>query len=72
MGTGRKPLNARQKKTDRNNKILLALCCLYLALLTGVLIPSSVIGASPAEFVDAHYYQDPVRICRFSISSGRA
>lgn len=61
MGTGRKPLNARQKKTDRNNKILLALCCLYLALLTGVLIPSSVIGASPAEFVDAHYYQDPVR-----------
>ena len=61
MGTGGKPLNARQKKTDRNNKILLALCCLYLALLTGVFIPSSVISASPAEFVDAHYYQDPAR-----------
>ena len=60
-GIGRKPmkLNARQQKTDRNNRILLALSCLYMALLTGLLIPSSLINASPAEFVDAHYYQDP-------------
>ena len=27
-------LNKRQQKTDRNNKILLILCCLYMAILT--------------------------------------
>ena len=60
-GPGYKPmeLNARQKKTDRNNRILMLLCCLYMAILTGLFIPSAVISASPAEFVDAHYYQDP-------------
>ena len=58
---GLKPvaLNAKQRKTDRNNRILLILCCLYMAILTGVFIPSAVISASPAEFVDAHYYRDP-------------
>ena len=58
---GLKPveLNAKQRKTDRNNRRLLILCCLYMALLTGVFIPSAVISASPAEFVDAHYYRDP-------------
>ena len=57
----RQELNPRQKKTDRNNKILLALCCAYMALLTGLYIPSAVIGSSPAEFVDAHYFRDPAR-----------
>ena len=47
-------LNKRQRKTDKNNKILLILCCLYMAILTGVFVPSALIGASPAEFVDAH------------------
>ena len=62
-GLGYRPmmLNARQRKTDHNNKILLILSCLYLAILTGLLIPSALIGASPAEFVDAHYYQDPAQ-----------
>ena len=60
-GLGGRPaaLNVKQKRTDRNNKILLVLCCLYMALLTGLLIPSAVINASPAEFVDAHYYRNP-------------
>ena len=57
----RQELNPRQKKTDRNNRILLVLCCAYLALLTGLYIPSCVISASPAEFVDAHYFRDPAR-----------
>ena len=62
MRNGKRPeLNTRQKKTDRNNKILLCLACLYMALLTGLFIPSAVISASPAEFVDAHYFRDPVR-----------
>ena len=59
----RKParLSAEQRKADRNNRILLFLSCLYMALMTGWFIPSSLIGSSPAEFVDAHYYQDPAQ-----------
>ena len=62
-GLGYKPmeLNPRQRKTDRNNRILLVFCMLYMALLTGLLIPSELIKASPAEFVDAHYYRNPAR-----------
>ena len=54
-------MNTRQLKTNRNNIILLVLSCLYMAILTGLLIPSALIGASPAEFVDAHYYHNPAR-----------
>ena len=54
-------LNAKQQKTNRNNIILLCLSCVYMALLTGLLIPSALIGASPAEFVDAHYYHNPAQ-----------
>ena len=63
LGVGGRPkeLNPRQKKTDRNNRILLALCCVYLTVLTGLLIPSQVIAASPQEFADVHEYADPVR-----------
>ena len=62
-GLGYRPmdLNARQKRTDRNNRILLALCGLYMAVLTGLFIPSEIIKASPAEFTDVHYYRDPGR-----------
>ena len=54
-------LNAKQRKTDRNNKILLVLLGLYLSVLTGLLIPSEIIAASPQEFTDVHYYRDPAR-----------
>ena len=54
-------LNSRQAKTDRGNRILLGLCFLYMAILTGLLIPSEILKASPAEFVDAHYYRDPAQ-----------
>ena len=54
-------LNARQRKTDRNNKILLALAGLYMTVLTGLLIPSEIVAASPQEFTDIHYYRDPAR-----------
>ena len=69
-GPGFQPaaLNAKQRKTDRNNRILLVLCCLYMAILTGLLIPSTLIGASPAEFVDAHYYRDPVQYLISSVA----
>ena len=62
-GLGYRPaeLNARQLRTDRNNRILMVLCFLYMAILTGLFIPSALIAASPAEFVDAHYYHDPTQ-----------
>ena len=59
-------LNPRQRKTDRRNRILLVCCCLYLALLTGLLIPSEILSASPGEFTDAHYFQNPDRYLLFS------
>ena len=54
-------LNAKQRRTDRNNRILLVLLGLYLTVLTGLLIPSEIIAASPQEFTDVHYYRDPAR-----------
>lgn len=60
-GLGYRPmeLNARQRKTDRNNRLLLALCCVYLTVLTGLMIPSEIIAASPQEFADVHDYANP-------------
>lgn len=60
-GLGYRPmeLNIRQRKTDRRNRILLVCCCLYLAVLTGLLIPSEILSASPGEFTDARDYRDP-------------
>ena len=60
-GAGYRPmvLNARQRKTDRGNRILIVLLGLYLAILCGALIPSEIIAASPQEFTDVHYYRDP-------------
>lgn len=54
-------LNVKQRRTDRNNKLLLVLLGLYLTVLTGLLIPSEIIAASPQEFTDVHYYRDPAR-----------
>ena len=54
-------LNAKQRKTDRSNRILLVLLGLYMTVLTGLLIPSEIIAASPQEFTDVHYYRDPAR-----------
>ena len=59
-------LNSRQRKTDRRNRILLVCCCLYLAVLTGLLIPSEILSASPGEFTDAHYFQNPDRYLVYS------
>ena len=46
--------------------------CLFLAVLTGVLIPSSVINASPAEFVVLTEYHSPLRyvLSAFLLAAG--
>ena len=66
-GYPEKELNPRQRKTDRSNRLLLVLCCIYMALFTGLVIPSEVLKSSPAEFVDSHYYMNPDR---YLVSSG--
>ena len=46
--------------------------CLFLAVLTGVLIPSSVVNASPAEFVVLTEYYSPLRyvLSAFLLAAG--
>ena len=47
-------------------------CCMLLTILTGVLIPSAVINASPGEFVSRFDYHNPLRyiVFSFAIASG--
>ena len=52
---------AKAGRGRRNNYWLIGLCGLYMALMTGVLIPSEILRASPAEFVDTQYYAPPLR-----------
>lgn len=44
----------------QSNKKLFALCSVFLAVLVGVLIPSTYIASSPQEFVDFGYYISPL------------
>ena len=53
---GRKLSPAVKKKTT----IIFVLSGVFLTLLAGLLIPSGVIGVSPAEFVDLHDYRSPL------------
>ena len=45
-------------RTDRR---IFLLGCLFLTLLLGLLIPSAVIAASPAEFINIYYFRSPLR-----------
>ena len=49
------------------NKKLFLLSCTVLAILTGLMIPSSIIGASAQEFVDVHSFHHPIN---YILSSG--
>ena len=47
-------------------------CCIMMTVLMGILIPSTVINASPAEFVDLNAYQSPLRylLSSFLLAAG--
>lgn len=47
-------------RATKEDDALFLLAGVFLALLTGVLIPSAVIGTSPAEFVEVLFYQNPL------------
>ena len=44
---------------EKNNKKMFVLGALYLAFLVGALIPSTLIAASPQEFIDITYFYNP-------------
>lgn len=55
--------HTREKNECKNQKSYILTFCLagiFLVVLTGILIPSSVISSSPAEFVDLQNYRNPL------------
>lgn len=50
---------SKNKSVQPNKKFFFAGGA-FLSILTGVLIPSAVINASPQEFVDINYFHDPL------------
>lgn len=45
---------------EKNNKKIFVLGALFLTFLVGALIPSTLIAASPQEFIDVTYFYSPV------------
>ncbi len=63
---------ARSEEPKAKPSPVFLLGCLFLAVLTGLLIPSSVVGSSPAEFVVMTEYYSPLRyvLSAFLLSAG--
>ena len=60
---------AKKKKDDGDSSSInriFVFACLFLAMLTGLLIPASVIASSPAEFVIQSSFRSPVRYVIYS------
>ena len=58
----KRPLAIRSKipQASKEDSKTFLFACLFLALLTGLLIPLSVIQSSPSEFIDVTNYQSPL------------
>ncbi len=54
-------LRFSEKRLDKREILLFTSGCVFLALLTGLLIPSAVVASSPAEFVLAADLYSPLR-----------
>ena len=53
-------MRKKEFKAEKPNKQLFLLSCLFLTILTGILIPSSVIRSSPLEFVEINAFKTPL------------
>ena len=53
--------------TGTDNVIFVA-CCLFMTVLTGLLIPSAIISSSPAEFVNVSDFHSPIRYTGYSLA----
>ena len=56
------------KSPEKSDNVVFVLCCLIMTVLTGLLIPSAVIGASPAEFMDLADVRSPLRFLLSSVA----
>ena len=61
-----------QRETNGSENGLFTLCCIFLTILTGLLIPSAVISASPGEFVNRAAFHTPLRyvVTSFAYAAG--
>lgn len=55
----KKKANKQDKEIKVDNKIFY-LSCLFLCVLTGLLIPTTLIGSSPSEFIDTNTLKNPL------------
>lgn len=55
----KKILKPRKAKAEPNKKVF-TLGCLFITVLTGLLIPTTFISASPQEYVDITYFHHPL------------
>ena len=60
------PLKTNREET-KQDRIIFFTSCVFLAVLTGLLIPSAVIRSSPTEFVDLRNIRSPLQ---YLLSSG--
>ena len=56
-----KPATDRSAAADRPNRFIFPACCVFLTILLGILIPSAIVSASPAEFVELDDFRSPLR-----------
>lgn len=52
-------INLKGLKEQKNNKTIFVFGTLFLTVLVGLLIPSTLIAASPQEFISMNYFYDP-------------
>ena len=63
---GRRP-HAPAAPTTRGDSVLFTVCCLFLTLLLGALIPLDVIRSSPQEFIDITNYHSSLNYVASSL-----
>ena len=70
--TKKHKVNVRIPDAVKTDDVIFYVCCLFMTLLIGALIPSAVINASPAEFVDIIDFHSPLRyiVSSFGLAAG--
>ncbi|MBQ1397687.1 MAG: YidC/Oxa1 family membrane protein insertase [Clostridia bacterium] len=68
----KRDLRINLKPAEKSDASLFLICCAAITVLTGLLIPSAVISASPAEFMDMENVRSPLRyiISSAALSAG--
>ena len=51
----------------KSSRIIFYSCCVFMTILTGLLIPSAIIGASPDEFVELADFRPPMEFITYTL-----